>query len=172
MLRFMFSRWFRFFVTQAGICAMLVCSSPAQFMTEKQPDPLAGRWELNLKKTHYGGGAQRRTQETFVCETKKAGTSCVIHSKREDGTQIEGRFSAKYDGTPAPVTGVPDVDEILLERLSDTSASATFSYHGNHVYAYRATRSSDGKTLTVVAVDPLTRKRLQSVVVYDLIEKK
>src|SRR4051812_23387390 len=81
----------------------------------KKPDPLAGHWELNLKKTHYGGGAQKRTQETFACEQKKDGLACTIHSTREDGSIVNASFSAKYDGTAAPVAGLDDVDEVRLE---------------------------------------------------------
>ena len=168
----MFRTWFCHFITWSSICVGLLCSSSAQFMDEKKPDPLAGRWELNLKKTHYGASAPKAIQETFACKSKKAATACEIHSKREDGTQVEGRFTATYDGPAAPVTGVPEIDGVLLKRVSDTSASATFSYQGSYVFAYRATRSSDGKTLTVVAVNPITRKRRRSVRVYDLVEKQ
>jgi hypothetical protein len=138
----------------------------------KRPDPLAGHWELNVKKSHYGGGAQKRTQETFTCEQQKNGVTCNIHSVLEDGTKKDASFTATYDGTAARVTGLDDIDEVRLERASDTIASATFIHLGNYVYAYRATKSDDGKTLTVVSVDPITRRRLKSVVVYDLVVEK
>jgi hypothetical protein len=150
-----------------SLCVFAVAATAAT-----KPDPLAGHWELNLKKTHYGGGAQRRTQETFACEQKKGGVACTIHSARAGGSIVNAGFTAKYDGTAAPITGLDDVDEIRLERVSDTIASATFSYKGSYVFAYRATRSADGKTLTVVSVDPVTRRRLKSAVVYDLVPEK
>ena len=124
---------------------LTVCTSA---LAAKKPDPLAGHWELNLKKTHYGGGAQKRTQETFICTQQKDGVACTIHSAREDGSIVNASFTAKYDGTAALVSGLGDVDEIRLERVSDTIASATFSYKGSYAFAYRATRSADGKTLT------------------------
>jgi hypothetical protein len=138
----------------------------------KRPDPLAGHWELNVKKSNYGGGAQRRTQESFTCEQQRNGVACSIHSTMEDGTKVNATFTALYDGSAARVTGLENVDEVRLERVSDTIASATFIHLGNYVYAYRATKSDDGKTLTVVSVDPVTRRRLKSVVVYDLVPEK
>jgi hypothetical protein len=36
------------------------------------------------------------------------------------------------------------------------------------VFAYRAVRSDDGRSLTIVSVDPISRAVLNSVVVYDL----
>ena len=141
-------------------------------LEKDKADPLAGRWELNLAKTHYGGGAEPRKQETFTCLTKKEVASCAIKGTRQDGSKVEGGFTAAYDGTAGPVRGIPDVDEVRLERVSGTVATATFSFQGSLVFAYRATRSPDGRMLTVVSIDPVTRRRLKSVVVYDAVEKK
>jgi hypothetical protein len=152
----------------AGVMFALALSAWAA----KKPDPLAGHWELNVKKTHYGGGAQKRTQETFTCLQQKNGVECSIHSTMEGGSKVDATFTALYDGSAARVTGLENVDEVRLERVSDTIASATFIYQGNYVYAYRATKSDDGKSLTVVSVDPVTRRRLKSVVVYDLMPEK
>lgn len=156
-------------ISSLGLILLIMMASAS---AAKRPDPLAGHWELNLKKTRYGGGAQRRTQETFTCEQQKNGVACTIHSTREGGGKVEASFAAKYDGTAAPVKGLEEVDEVRLERVSDTIASATFIRQGMNVFAYRATKSDDGKTLTVVSVDPVTRRRLQSVVVYDLVPSK
>jgi hypothetical protein len=44
---------------------------------------------------------------------------------------------------------------------------ATFTYNGKPVFAYRAVRSNDGRSLTIISVDPVTRAALTSVVVYE-----
>src|SRR3954462_2804489 len=80
----------------------------------KRPDPLAGHWELNVKKSHYGGGAQKRTQGTFMCEQEKHGAACNIQSTMEDGTKVDASFTAAYDGTAARTKGLDDIDEVLL----------------------------------------------------------
>jgi len=130
-------------------------------------DPMAGHWELNLGRTHYGGGAERRTQETMICESTAGGLRCTIHSVRADGRTLVGKFTARYDGTRAKATGIPDVDTVRLVRIDDSIAEATFENQGKAVFAYRVVRSDDRRSLTIVAVDPVTRAALSSVVVYD-----
>lgn len=130
-------------------------------------DPLIGNWRVNLKRTHYGGGADPRRKETFSCSRWNAGVSCTIESVRSDGHFLKAGFRAAYDGRSSPVAGIPDVDRVLLSRTNDHVADATFSFRDKPVFAYRAVRSSDGNSLTIVSVDPVTRAVLQSVVVYD-----
>ena len=54
-----------------------------------------------------------------------------------------------------------------LVRIDDSIAEATFENRGKPVFAYRVVRSDDRRSLTIVAVDPVTRAALSSVVVYD-----
>ena len=134
---------------------------------QRQADPLAGRWQLNVARTHYGGGAEPRTSETFDCEPVKQAITCATRSVRANGRTVVARFTAVDDGTPAPVHGIADVDEIRLTRIDAAIADATFSQHGKSVFAYRAVRSTNGNSLTIISVDPVSRAVLHSVVVYD-----
>jgi len=92
---------------------------------------------------------------------------CTIESVRADGRKLVGTFTAPYDGKPHSTAGIPDVDQVTLQELDDFIADATFSYKGNPVFGYRAIRSDDGRSLTIVSVDPTTRVVRSSVVVYD-----
>jgi hypothetical protein len=130
-------------------------------------DPLAGRWELNLARTHYGGGAEGRKRETFLCTTTTAGVACTIESLRSDGRVVTGGFTGAYDGTPGPTRGIPGVDHVRLTRVNSAIADATFTFDGHPVFAYRAVQASSGRALTIVSVDPDTRAVLNSVVAYD-----
>jgi hypothetical protein len=146
-----------------AICFAFACATPI-----KSSDPLAGRWVLNLARTHYGPGVDHRTKETFSCEaTSPAEVACQIQSVRADGRSLLGKFVAAYDGTAYPVTGIPDVDHVRLQRIDAFIADATFSRGGTPVFAYRTFRAPDGRSLTVVSVDPVARTVLNSVVVYD-----
>ncbi len=140
---------------------MLVCTSALS------ADPLAGRWVLNRGKSHYGPGADPRKQETFNWETVGQGVKCTIRSVRTSGKTLLGGFVAAYDGRAYPATGIPDVDQVRLRRVDDFVADATFSYRGKLVFGYRAVRSDDGRSLTIVSVDPASSTILNSVVVYD-----
>ena len=133
------------------------------------PDPLIGRWALNLSRTHYGPGVALRREETFTCEPISRGVRCTIRSVRVGGETLTGRFAAAYDGRDYRAAGIPGVDHVSLRRIDDFIADATFTSNGQPVFGYRVVRSSDGRHLTVVSVDPVTRVVLNSVVVYDRI---
>ena len=130
-------------------------------------DPLTGHWVLNVARTHYGGGAEPRKRETFVCQSEQQLLRCTIKSDRVSGKQVLGSFAAAYDGKPYATSGIPDVDRVSLQRIDDHVADATFTYKGKPVFGYRAIKSDDGHSLTIVSVDPTTRSVLHSVVVYD-----
>lgn len=130
-------------------------------------DPLVGRWELNVARTHYGGGATPRARESFVCVLVTASIQCTIHSVMADGRTVHGGFTATYDGPSATTFGIPDVDHVQLSRVSDTIADATFAAQGHPVFGYRAVKASNGQSLTIISVDPISRAVLNSVVVYD-----
>jgi hypothetical protein len=130
-------------------------------------DPLVGHWILNVKRSHYGGGADPRREESFICEASSGRVRCTITSTRTDGRRLVGWFEAAYDQAPYKTSGIPEVDEVRLARVDDHVADATFSLRGTPVFAYRAVRSSDGRSLTIVSVDPITRVALNSVIVYD-----
>lgn len=130
-------------------------------------DALAGRWELNVARSHYGGGAEPRTREEFACTVRGADVSCTIRSVRRGGQTVVGGFDAAYGGPPGPTRGIPDTDHVQLTRTSDTISDATFTLRGQPVFAYRAVRAASGRALTIISVAPITRVVLNSVVVYD-----
>jgi len=135
--------------------------------TMASADALEGRWRLNVERSHYGPGAKPRRQETFVCVSDKGILKCTIDSHRVDGARVVGAFAAAYDGKPSPATGIPDVDQVTLRRVDDFAADATFSFSGKPVFGYRAIKSDDGQSLTIVSVEPTARTVLTSVIVYD-----
>ena len=147
--------------------ATSLCVTVALSITTASGDPLAGKWTLNLERSHYGGGAEPRRQETLVCQLDRGLMTCTIKSVRADGRKLVGTFTAPYDGKRHPAAGIPDVDEVTLQKLDDFIADATFSYKGKPVFGYRAIRSDDGRSLTIVSVEPTTRVIQSSVVVYN-----
>ncbi len=128
---------------------------------------LLGSWQLNVGRSHYGPGADRRRREQMTCTAERAAVRCVIQSVRSDGRELTGQFTASLDGKPAPVTGIPDVDQVQLRRPSATLVDATFQYRGEPAFGYRAFQSDDGRSLMIMSVDPVTRTAATTVVVYD-----
>ena len=150
-----------------GLAAACACLSTAAATQQPGTDPLAGRWELNVDRSHYGGGADPRQRESFICATTSVGVDCTIESVRSDGRVVVGGFAGTYGGAPAPTRGIPDVDRVRLVRVNASIADATFTLQGRPVFAYRAVRSAHGRSLTIISVDPDSRAVLNSVVVYD-----
>ena len=148
----------------------LVLLTLAYGLAQNPANAMLGRWRLNVSRTHYGGGAEPRTKEIFDCERVKSSTSCTTRSVREGGRAVVGTFTAPDDGTPGSVQGISDVDEVRLVAVDMFIVDATFRQRGKPVLAYRAVRSSDGKSLTIISVDPETRAVLHSVVVYDAVQ--
>ncbi len=150
------------FVLLALAVPQAAASQPATATT-----PLVGDWQLNIARTHYGPGVDQRRRERFTCAVRGARLECTIRGERADGRVVVGRFAAALDGTGAPVTGVPGVDEVRLRAVEATVADATFLRRGVPVFGYRAYRSKDGRSLVIVTVDPVSRAALSTVVVYD-----
>jgi len=137
------------------------------FVDVASADPLAGTWILNVGRTHYGGGAERRREETVACEAHGKILSCTIKSARIDGKRLVGKFTAAYDGKPYTVAGIPDTDAVILRKVDEHVVDASFTRKGRPVFGYRAVKSDDGRSLTIVSVSPESRTVLNSVVVYD-----
>jgi hypothetical protein len=139
----------------------------AQLTLRSPVNPLLGSWTLNRGRTHYGVGVDQRVRETFVCEPSADAVTCTIRSVRSGGRQVVGRFTAALDGKARPVVGIPDVDQVVLEPVAGGAADATFHYRGTPVFAYRAFGADDGRSLSIVSVDPVSHAVLTTVVVYD-----
>ena len=129
--------------------------------------PLIGEWHLNPGRSHFAPGVHRRRRELFACAAEAQGVQCTIRSVRSDSQQVIGRFTATLDGREAPVTGMPDVDGVRLRQVDGAIVDATFSFGGVPAFGYRAIRSDDGRSLMIVSVEPISRKALGTVVVYD-----
>ena len=129
--------------------------------------PLVGDWQLNLGRTRYGPGVDRRQRERFTCTGHARTVQCTIRSVRAGGQVVVGRFAATLDGAGSPVTGVPDVDEVRLRPVHDGVVDAVFSRRGTPVFGYRAYRAADRRSLMIVSVDPVSGKALNTIVVYD-----
>lgn len=146
---------------------VLLALAVPQGAASQPTTPLVGDWQLNLSRTRYGPGVDRRRQERFTCAVRRARLACTIRGERADGRVIVGRFAAALDGAGGPVRGVPGVDEVRLRAVVAGVADATFLRRGVPVFGYRAYRSEDGLSLMIVTVEPASRAALSTVVVYD-----
>src|SRR5712664_2111996 len=97
---------------------------------------LDGNWQLNLARTHYGRGVDRRRREVFTCAPRGNRVHCVIRSVRADGRAVVGEFAATLDGVGAPVSGIDGVDEVQLSESGDSVLDGTFRWQGRPAFGY------------------------------------
>lgn len=84
----------------------------------------------------------------------------------EDGKVNSGSFDAVPDGPPGEVSGIEGLDSVRLRGAEPGIMEATFYDRDEPRFAYRAWREADGHSLVIVTVDPITRDRLSTTVVY------
>lgn len=111
-------------------------------------NPNAGTWKLNLEKSKYNPGpAPKSATATIKIEndTETYSSETVTAA----GETVHGSFTAKLDGTEAPVTGIPYADMISVKRMSPTHTVAKLSKGGKLMMTVHVVVAADGKSRTV-----------------------
>jgi hypothetical protein len=111
-------------------------------------DPAAGTWKINLAKSKYSPGpAPQSTTVTIKIENNTE----IYDSEGVDasGNPTHGSFSAKLDGTDAPVSGIPYADTVSTKRSSPTHFVALLKKGGAVMMTVHIVVAADGKSRTV-----------------------
>lgn len=74
-----------------------------------------------------------------------------------------GSYTAKLDGTDAPVKGDPGLTSVSVKMLGKNTLEETYKRDGKVTVIYKSTVSADGKTLKVIADDKLQGTITKSV---------
>jgi hypothetical protein len=133
-------------------------------------DNSVGTWKANVDKTKYSPSPWPVKSVTTVREAAPGGIKVTNSGERTDGTPINTTYTAKYDGSPATVSGQGSpYDTVSLKQID----ANTFTYDakksdGKYHAHGRLVVSADGKTmtLTVKGTDP-NGKPLNMTLVYD-----
>jgi hypothetical protein len=131
----------RFRLTLAlALCAALTTVSGAG-------DLFDGTWQLNTAKSKYtpGPGPDKAT----VTIKSDGETVTVKTDSSFEGKPIMTSYTAKLDGTPAPLEGSPMADSISVRNVDERTRALRSMKEGKTVGESRATISADGKTITV-----------------------
>lgn len=116
-------------------------------------DHSLGTWKLNVAKSKYSPGPLPVKSLTQVREAAGDGVKVSTTGERSDGTAVNSTYTAKFDGSPASLSGQgAPYDTVSLKQVNantftfETKNSATkYSTHGRLVVSH------DGKTLTMTA---------------------
>jgi hypothetical protein len=116
-------------------------------------DNSLGTWKRNLEKSKFTPGTAPLKSLTMVREPDGDGAKMNVTRERADGKPVTAAYTAKYDGSPAFVSGaVAPYDSASIKRVNANTytwdaKSSTTKYHSRGEIVI----SPDGKTMTLKA---------------------
>jgi len=116
-----------------------------------QQNPLVGTWKTNPAKSKSYVGAAPLTQ---VAKYEAVGTNGVKYTSdrvASDGTKSHIEFTAYFNGSIAPYTGVQDRDGIAIKKIDPYTYQVFYKLRGETVQINFWVVSKDGKTFTTVS---------------------
>jgi len=132
-----------------ALATLVITSTAAAFAA----DHSLGTWKLNPEKSKYSPGPLPVKSITSVREAADNGVKVTTTGERSDGSAINTTYTAKFDGSPASLSGQgAPYDTISIKQVN----ANTFTYEAkNSATKYHATGklviSADGKTMTTKA---------------------
>ena len=129
-----------------ALATLVITSTAAAFGADNS----LGTWKLNAEKSKYSPGPLPVKNITSVREAAGDGVKVTNTGERADGTAINATYTAKYDGSPASVSGQgAPYDTVTLKQVNANK----FSYEAkNGATKYNVHGeievSRDGKTMT------------------------
>ena len=149
-----------------ALATLVITSTAAAFGADNS----LGTWKLNPEKSKYSPGPLPVKSITSVREAADNGVKVTNTGERADGTAINATYTAKFDGSPASVSGEgAPYDTITLKQVNANkftyaakNSTTKYNVHG------AIEISSDGKTMTFkVKGTDKDGKPMTSELVYD-----
>jgi hypothetical protein len=122
-------------------------------VTAYAADNSLGTWKLNVEKSKYTPAPFPVKSITAVREAADNGVKVTNTGERADGSPVNSTYTAKYDGSPASVSGQGSpYDSVSLKQVNDNNFTYEAKNSANKYHARgKLTVSADGKTLTFKA---------------------
>jgi len=111
-------------------------------------DPSNGTWKLNVAKSKFVPGPAPKS-DTVTIKIENGTETYSAEGEDASGKPTKMSFTAKLDGTDAPVTGNPNGDTISIKHPSPNHFVGTIKKDGKAAVTVHVTVSADGKTRTV-----------------------
>jgi hypothetical protein len=135
----------------------------------QQSDPFVGIWKLNVAKSTFGPGTERKS-ETRVIESSPTGMKVSVDRTNADNSNQQYNYTTNFDGKPHPITGTAPygADSIAVTLGASNTLSFKLTKGGQAVGSGNSVVSADGKTLTLTSKGTDTSgKTVSSISVYD-----
>jgi hypothetical protein len=135
----------------------------------QQSDPFVGIWKLNVAKSTFDPGTERKS-ETRAIESSPFGLKVSVDRTNADNTNQQYNYTTNLDGKPHPITGTAPygADSLAATLGASNTISFKLTKGGQAVGSGTSVVSADGKTLTLTSkgIDA-SGKTVSSVSVYD-----
>jgi len=134
-----------------------------------QTDPFLGTWKLDVAKSKFGPGTERKS-ETRIVESSPTGMKVSVDRTNADGSNQQYNYTTNFDGKSHPITGMAPygADSIAVTLGASNKLSFKLTKDGKAVGFGTSVVSSDGNTLTITSKGTDARgKTVSSVSVYD-----
>jgi hypothetical protein len=128
-------------------------------------DGLARNWRADLKASTLPVGFPQLRSQTMQLEQAGDKLHCVTERVTIADVRTRAEFTAPFDGKRYPVTGVPEVSAVSLRQYPNFIEADFFSRQ-TPVFSYRMWVSNKGDTLTIISIEPATRKELHARILY------
>jgi hypothetical protein len=147
---------------------LLVLAGLAVSMQVQAADnPSTGTWKLNVEKSKFDPGPGPK-METITISIEGGAENYKSEGTDASGNPTTSSFSAKTDGTDAPVTGNPLGDMISIKQMDSHHLTGHLKKDGKETVTVHVVVSKDGKTrtLTITGKTP-DGKAVHDVEVFD-----
>ena len=116
-----------------------------------QQNPLVGTWKTNVAKSKISLGGAATVQVVKYEASGSNGIKYTSDRVASDGTKSHVEFTAYFNGSTAPYTGVQDRDAITVKKIDAYTYQVFYKLRGETVQINFWIVSRDGKTLTTVS---------------------
>jgi hypothetical protein len=136
-------------ILSLAVIVLAITSAAAAFGADNS----LGTWKANVEKIKYTPAPWPVKSVTSVREAVPGGVKVTSTGERTDGSAINSSYTAKYDGSPASVSGQGSpYDSVSIKKVN----ANTFAYDarktdGKYHAHGRLAVSPDGKMLTLTA---------------------
>jgi hypothetical protein len=138
-------------------------------VAQAQTDPFVGTWKVNVEKSQFGPGTERKS-ETRIMESSPTGMKVSVDRTNADGSNQQYNFTTNYDGKSHPITGTAPygADAVAITLGASNNLSFKLTKGGRVVGTGTSVVSADGKTLTITSKGlDASGKSVNSIAVYD-----
>lgn len=149
-----------------ALATLVITSTASAFGADNS----LGTWKLNADKCKYSPAPLPVKSITSVREAAGDGVKVTNTGDRTDGTTINATYTAKYDGSPASVSGQgAPYDTVTIKQVNANKFSYEAKNSANKYHVHGEIEiSHDGKIMTFKAKGTdKDGKPLSSELVYD-----